>query len=70
MLALRLPDETEKRLDHLAKVAGRTKTYYAKEAINQYIDDLEDIYLSVSRLEKPGKRLSLEEVEKQLDLDS
>ena len=68
MLAIRLPDEMEQRLAYLAKVTGRTKTYYAKEAISKYIEDLEDIYLSVSRLEKPGKRLSLEEVEKNLEL--
>jgi len=68
MLAIRLPDEMEQRLAHLAKVTGRTKTYYAKEAISKYIEDLEDIYLSISRLEKPGKRLSLEEVENNLEL--
>ena len=70
MLALRLPDEMEQRLAHLAQVTGRTKTYYAKEAIAKYIEDLEDTYLAVSRLEKPGKRLSLEEVEKNLGLVS
>jgi len=68
MLAIRLPDDMEQRLAHLAKATGRTKTYYAKEAISKYIEDLEDIYLSVSRLEKPGKRLSLEEVERNLEL--
>ena len=41
MLAIRLPDKIEKRLDRLAKRTGRTKTYYAREAILQYLDDLE-----------------------------
>ena len=45
MLAIRLPEEIEKRLDALAKATGRTKTFYAREAILEHLEDLEDIYL-------------------------
>lgn len=51
MLAIRLPKEIEQRLDALAKATGRTKTFYAREAILEYLDDLEDIYLAEKRLE-------------------
>jgi RHH-type rel operon transcriptional repressor/antitoxin RelB len=44
VLAIRLPDSIEKRLAKLAKRTGRTKTFYAREAILRYIEDLEDIY--------------------------
>lgn len=44
MLSLRLPEELEDRLERLAKTTGRTKTYYAREAIEAYIQDLEDVY--------------------------
>jgi RHH-type transcriptional regulator, rel operon repressor / antitoxin RelB len=50
MLAIRLPETIEKRLGRLAKRTGRTKTYYAREAILQYLDDLEDIYLAEKEL--------------------
>jgi RHH-type rel operon transcriptional repressor/antitoxin RelB len=50
MLAIRLPEKIEKRLGRLAKRTGRTKTYYAREAILQYLDDLEDIYLAEKEL--------------------
>jgi len=50
MLAIRLPVTIEKRLDRLAKRTGRTKTYYAREAILQHLEDLEDIYLAEKRL--------------------
>ena len=50
MLAIRLPETIEKRLDKLAKRTGRTKTYYAREAILQHLDDLEDIYLAEKSL--------------------
>lgn len=66
MLAIRLPAEIEERLDALAKATGRTKTFYAREAILEYIDDLEDVYLAEKRLEdiRAGstKTVSLEKV--------
>ena len=45
MLAIRLSDETESRLGALAKQTGRTKTFYAREAILTHFEDLEDYYL-------------------------
>jgi len=45
MLAIRLSPDIEERLDQLSKKTGRTKTYYAREAIVEYLDDLEDYYL-------------------------
>lgn len=50
MLAIRLPERIEKRLDRLAKRTGRTKTYYAREAILKHLEDLEDIYIAEKRL--------------------
>lgn len=58
-----------KRLQILADKTGRTKTYYAQEAISQYMDDLEDTYLALSRLEKPAKRLSMQEAVRELGLE-
>jgi RHH-type rel operon transcriptional repressor/antitoxin RelB len=52
MLAIRLPENIEKRLDRLAKRTGRTKTYYAREAVLRHLDDLEDIYLAEAELEE------------------
>jgi RHH-type transcriptional regulator, rel operon repressor / antitoxin RelB len=50
MLAVRLSDETERRLEALAGRTGRTKTFYAREAIEAHLDDLEDFYLAEERL--------------------
>jgi RHH-type rel operon transcriptional repressor/antitoxin RelB len=50
MLAIRLPDSIEKRLARLAKRTGRTKTYYAREAILQHLEDLEDVYYAEKEL--------------------
>lgn len=73
MLAIRLPVSIEKRLDRLAKRTGRTKTYYAREAILQHLEDLEDIYLAEKRLEaiESGrvKTIPLEEIMRQHGLE-
>jgi RHH-type transcriptional regulator, rel operon repressor / antitoxin RelB len=52
MLALRLPPEIEARLDELAKRTGRSKSFYARQAILEHLDDLEDIYVAEQRLEE------------------
>lgn len=55
MLTIRLPESTEERLSRLAKETGRTKSFYVKEALKNYLEDLEDIYLSdkvVDRIRK------------------
>lgn len=69
MLAIRLPEEIENRLTALAAKTGRTKTFYVKEAILEHLDDMEDKYLAMNRLENPGKRWTLEELEQDRDLD-
>jgi RHH-type rel operon transcriptional repressor/antitoxin RelB len=50
MLAIRLSEKIEKRLERLAKRTGRTKTYYAREDILQHLEDLEDIYYAEKEL--------------------
>ena len=45
MLAIRLPTELESRLEKLAQLTGRSKTFYAREAIEQHLLDLEARYL-------------------------
>ena len=69
MLAIRLPEDIEKRLAELAAKTGRTKTFYAREAILEHLDEIEDKYLAISRLENPGKRWTQEELEQGLDLE-
>ena len=73
MLAIRLPADIEKRLDRLAKRSGRTKTWYAREAILAHLEDLEDAYLAEKALiairEGRSRTYTLEEVERSLGLD-
>ncbi len=71
MLAIRLPAEIEKRLEELAKKTGRTKSYYVRQAILEYLEDLEDFYLAEERLRTFGeaKAIPLEEIMKRYGLE-
>jgi RHH-type rel operon transcriptional repressor/antitoxin RelB len=68
MLAIRLQTDIEERLERLAKRTGRTKTYYAREAILEHLDDLEDGYLALHRLEHPQTPISANDAKEQLGL--
>ncbi len=73
MLAIRLPADVESRLEKLAAATGRTKTFYAREAIMEHLDDLEDIYLADQRLAdlRAGKThaIPLEDIMKRYGLE-
>ena len=68
MLAIRLPEPIELRLNALAETTGRTKTTLAREAILEFIDDLEDFYLAGARARTNRKTIALDDVERQLGL--
>lgn len=73
MLVLRLPENTEQRLDQLAALTGRTKSYYAREALNRFLAEMEDVYIAekvLERVRRGEERIySSEEMEKILELD-
>lgn len=54
MLAVRLPEDLEDRLYRLAEKTGRPKSYYVREALAEYMTNLEDHYLAEQRLKKFG----------------
>ena len=51
-MSIRLPDDIETRLTALSTLTGRSKTFYATQAIVEHIDDLEDAHLSQAVLSR------------------
>lgn len=47
MLAVRLAKEMESRLNNLAALTHRTKSFYVKQVLVEYLDDMEDVYMGV-----------------------
>lgn len=63
MLGIRLEPGLDARLERLARKTGRTKSYYAKEAIRQFLEDREDYLLGFTVLERKELTIGLEELE-------
>jgi RHH-type transcriptional regulator, rel operon repressor / antitoxin RelB len=72
MLAVRLDADLEARLTAIAKRTGRTKTFYARAAIQEYIDDMEDYAAAEEALRDydPSKNVGHEEMKRILGLDA
>lgn len=69
MLSLKLPQDLEVRLATLAKSTGRSKSFYIRAAIMEYLEENEDGYLALERLNnKNAEYLSHEEARKYLEL--
>jgi len=68
-LSLRLPEDVFKRLSLLAKKTRRSKSSFIQEMIEESIEDMEDGYTALDRLnQKNAKYLTTEEVEKELGI--
>lgn len=66
---VRLPDVINEKLDNISKETGRSKSYYIKKCIEEFIEDREDYLLALARLEENNETIPFEEVRKNLGLD-
>jgi RHH-type rel operon transcriptional repressor/antitoxin RelB len=66
MIALCLPVAIDRRLAALAKKTGRTKAFYAEQAIRRLLEDYEDDHLARRRLALKGRRVTLDQLERKL----
>jgi RHH-type transcriptional regulator, rel operon repressor / antitoxin RelB len=57
MTTIRLPSDIETRLSALATLTSRPKSFYIREAIKQYLEDMEDGYLALERIANPKRTL-------------
>jgi RHH-type rel operon transcriptional repressor/antitoxin RelB len=69
MTSVRLSPELEARLEYLATLTGRTKTFYIRQLLEEHIDELEDRYIAEHRLENPDERLTSQQVRQELGLE-
>ena len=70
MLTIRLPEEIESRLAALASRTGRSKTFYAREAILTYLKDYYHAAQVITDIGKgAAKTYSNEDVKAALELE-
>lgn len=72
MINFRADEDLHARLERLARLTGRTKTFYVRQAVASHIEDLEDIYLADQVMDRLARgeetTRSLEDVERELGL--
>ena len=69
MLSVRLTKEMEERIDRLSKSTQRPKSFFVKEALNNYLGDMEEYYEVLKRRNDPNRKLiTLDELERALDV--
>jgi RHH-type rel operon transcriptional repressor/antitoxin RelB len=69
MLSVRLPKEMEERIERLAQMTRRPKSFFVREALSNYLEDMEDYYLALKRQNDPSRNLiTLDELEQALEL--
>ena len=69
MLTVRLPKEMQERVERLAKATKRPKSFFVKEALNNYLDDMEDYYEVLKRVnDKDRELITLDELKEALEL--
>jgi RHH-type rel operon transcriptional repressor/antitoxin RelB len=69
MLSVRLSKNMEDRLTRVARQAKRPKSYFVRKAIEEKIEDMEDLAMAIKHLEHPGKTITLQELAKELNVD-
>ena len=71
MFTIRLPEDIKARLENLTNRTGRSKSFYVREAILAYLDDMEDLYQAeqvMRRIQRREERtFTLDEVEARMD---
>ena len=68
MHAVDIPEDLDRRLTELARKAGRSKADVVRRALQEWLEDYEDALILKERLAKQNPRVSLEELERELDL--
>lgn len=67
MASIRLPENIETKLEHLCEITQRSKSFYIKEALERYLEDVGDQYIAIDRISRPKRKtLSTKEVLAQL----
>jgi RHH-type rel operon transcriptional repressor/antitoxin RelB len=71
--SIRLDKELAARLDRLVRLTGRSKSFYVKQAIEEQITDLEDLFLARRVAQRVAERREgvtpLEDLERELGVE-
>lgn len=68
MLSVRLSPSQQSALEKLAKETGRSKSYYVKVALDQFLEDRADYLIALAAIERDERRYGSADVRRELGL--
>jgi RHH-type rel operon transcriptional repressor/antitoxin RelB len=69
MISVRLDKQLETELEKVAKLTNRPKSFFVKEALREYLEDIKDLFEANERLSDPKREtITLDTLKKELDL--
>jgi len=69
MVEVQLEPELEERLERLAAETQVTKSFFAREAIERFVEDREDYLAGIRSLSESKYRISQEEMERRSSVE-
>ena len=73
MMTIRLPENMDKRLSEMEKETHRSKSYYVKQAIEEFLEEREDYLLALAAMERfekgEEKAIPFEEILKKYGME-
>lgn len=70
IITSKIPDDLYNRLNNLGKIIDRKRSYLIKKAVESFLEEREDYFIALHRLEEKNPRISLEQLEAINDLDN
>ncbi|MBI5814346.1 MAG: ribbon-helix-helix protein, CopG family [Nitrospinae bacterium] len=68
MITLKIPKDAEEKLEKLVNKTGKTKSYYARRALLDFLRDKEDYDIVMARIKKGRPTIPIDEAERRLGL--
>jgi len=65
-----MSDKIYNRLNNLDRAIGRKRSYLVKKAVRDFLEEQEDYFIALRRLEEKNPRISLEQLEADNDLEN
>jgi RHH-type rel operon transcriptional repressor/antitoxin RelB len=62
-ITTKLPDELYSRLEQYGETVDRKKSYLVRKAIESFLDEREDYFVSIDRLSQKNPRVLLQDLD-------
>ena len=70
MISIEFKEDIQQRLLNLSSLSGQSVEHIITQHITNQLEDLEDVYISLKRLESNERIITLEEIEKNIVHDN